>query len=79
MFLKIPLRTVTDCCCRITPFVKQLRRFQKLWLKPGEKQTVIFTLGFEDFAFINEQYTREVEPGEFIIRIGDKQTSIVLE
>ena len=44
---------ITDRFCRITPFVRQLRGIRKLWLEPGEKQTVTFTLGFEDFAFIN--------------------------
>ena len=62
-----------------TPFVKQLRRFEKLWLEPGEKRTLSFTLGFEDFAFINEKMEREVEPGEFIIRIGDLDTSVTLD
>jgi beta-glucosidase len=70
---------VTDRFCRITPFVKQLRGFQKLWLEPGEKKTVTFTLGFEDFAFINEHMEREVEPGEFVIRVGDLQTSLQME
>ena len=70
---------VTDCFCRITPFVKQLRGFQKLWLEPGEKKQVTFTLGFEDFAFINEKMEREVEPGEFVIRVGDQKASVILE
>ena len=70
---------VTDRFCRITPFVKQLRGFQKLWLEPGEKKTVAFTLGFEDFAFINENMEREVEPGEFIIRVGGLEASVILE
>lgn len=70
---------VTDCVCRITPFVRQLRRFEKLWLKPGEKKTVEFNLGFEDFAFINEQMQQEIEPGQFIIRTGDLQASLQME
>lgn len=70
---------ITDSFCRITPFVRQLRKFQKLWLEPGEKKTVAFTLDFEDFAFINEKMEREVEPGEFVICIGDKQTTVTLQ
>ncbi len=70
---------ITDCFCRITPFVRQLRGFEKLWLEPGEKKTVKFTLGFEDFAFINEKMEREVEPGEFIIRVGDLEASVIVE
>ena len=70
---------ITDCFCRITPFVRQLRGFQKLWLEPGEKKTVTFTLGFEDFAFINEKMEREVEPGEFVISIGTEKSSLNME
>lgn len=70
---------VTDCFCRITPFVRRLRGFEKIWLEPGEEKQVTFTLGFEDFAFINEQMKQEVEPGEFRICIGDLQGSLFLE
>ena len=70
---------ITDKFCRITPFVRQLRGFKKLWLEPGESKTVTFTLGFEDFAFINEKMEREVEPGEFVISVGDKQATVALQ
>jgi len=70
---------ITDRFCRITPFVRQLRGFEKLWLEPGEQKTVTFNLGFEDFAFINENMEREVEPGEFVIRVGTLEASVILE
>lgn len=70
---------VTDRFCRITPFVKQLRGFKKLELAPGEKRTVTFSLGFEDFSFINESYKREVEPGKFTICVGNLQAEIELK
>ncbi len=61
---------LTDCVCRITPFVKQLRGFKKVTLAPGETKRVTFALGFEDFAFINEQMRPEVEPGTFTVSVG---------
>lgn len=70
---------VTDDYCRITPFVRQLRGVKKLWLDPGEEQTVTFTLGFEDFAFINESMEREVEPGDFTICIGTQKATVTLK
>ncbi len=69
---------VSDVFCRITPFVRRLRGFQKVWLAPGEKKTIQFSLGFEDFSFINEQMKHEVEPGEFILRVGSEQYSLIL-
>lgn len=62
---------VTDLFCRLTPYVCRLRNFEKISLAPGEKKTVTFTLGFEDFSFLNEQLQPEVEPGDFKIRVGE--------
>ncbi|MBE6981486.1 MAG: glycosyl hydrolase [Ruminococcaceae bacterium] len=70
---------VSDKYCRITPFVRRLRGFEKLWLEPGECKTVAFDLGFEDFAFINENMEPEVESGDFTVTVGDLQESFVLE
>ncbi len=58
---------------RIAPFVRQLKGFEKIFLEPGEKRTVTFTLGYEDFSFINEQMEPEVEPGAFILHAGPLQ------
>lgn len=69
---------ISQMYCRITPFVRQLRGFEKVWLEPGQEKTVAFTLGFEDFAFVNEDMKPEVEPGEFKICIGDQKTSLFL-
>ena len=44
-----------------TALEERLRGFEKIWLEPGQKQTVCFKLGFEDFAFINEQMEQEVD------------------
>lgn len=70
---------VTDRYCRITPFVRRLRGFEKIWLEPGQKQQVTFALGFEDFAFVNEQMELEVEPGEFVLCVGTEQTVLELQ
>ena len=40
-------------CCPITPFIKKLRNFCKVNLKPGEKKTVEFTLTDEDFTYVD--------------------------
>ena len=37
----------------------------------ADDKTVTFTLGFEDFSFLNEQLQPEVEPGDFKIRVGE--------
>ena len=61
---------LSDVVATVTPPVKSLKRFTKVFLKPGEKQTVKFELGWDDFAFIGRQNKSVVEPGEFKITIG---------
>lgn len=56
---------------RITPFVKRLRGFEKIFLKPGESREITFELSAADFSFINEQYRQEVGYGKYTVMIGD--------
>ena len=49
----------------ITPPVRELRAYKRLHLKPGEKQTVEFTLASSDLAFFNAQGQFAAEPGKF--------------
>ncbi len=60
---------LTDCVSRITPFVRRLRRFRKIWLSPGRARRISFSLSRSDFEFINENMQPEVEPGEFVVAI----------
>ncbi len=62
---------LSDIVATVTPPVKSLKRFTKVSLKPGEKQTVKFELGWDDFAFIGRQNKPVVEPGEFKVSIGE--------
>jgi len=61
---------LSDIVATVTPPVKSLKRFTKIFLKPGEKQTVKFELSWDDFAFIGRQNKPVVEPGEFKISLG---------
>jgi beta-glucosidase len=45
--------------------VRELRAFERIHLKPGEKRTVNFTLNTDDLAFYNDQMKLAVEPGAF--------------
>jgi len=59
----------------ITPSMKRLRAFKKIDLKPGETQTVSFTLNASDLAFVNEKLKTVTEAGNFDVMIGDQKTS----
>jgi beta-glucosidase len=57
----------------ITPSMRRLRAFQKIFLKAGESKTVSFTLDKNDLAFVNADLKTVTEPGDFDIMIGDKK------
>lgn len=50
--------------------LRELRRFERVHLAPGETRRVAFTLQPDDFAFHDAALRRTVEPGEFHIIAG---------
>jgi beta-glucosidase len=61
---------ITDPVASVTRSVKDLRGVQKIFLKPGERKTVSFTITTDDLLFFNSDLKQVWEPGSFIIRIG---------
>jgi beta-glucosidase len=56
--------------------VKELKGFQKLWIKKGETKVVKFTLTAEDLKFYNEALQYNWEPGEFRVMVGGSSASL---
>ncbi len=61
---------VQDKVGSITRPVKELKGFQKIFLKKGESKTVTFTISVEDLKFFNNKNEFTVESGEFNITIA---------
>ncbi|MBO2516401.1 MAG: glycosyl hydrolase [Clostridiales bacterium] len=60
--------------------VRELKGFDKVYLQPGEKKTVTFTLDKRAFAYWNTDIDNwYVESGDFLIQIGTSSRDIVLE
>jgi len=59
-----------DPAASVTRPVRELRGFQKIRLQPGETRTVQFTLGPNDLGLYNTRMEWVVEPGEFMVWIG---------
>ena len=57
----------------ITPNMRRLRAFKKIFLKAGESQTVSFTIDKNDLAFVNAELKTVTEPGEFEVYIEDQK------
>jgi len=70
---------VQDPVASIARPVKELKRFRRISLKPGEKKTIVFTLTAEDLAFFDASMRRIVEPGEFKIMVGSSSEDIRLQ
>lgn len=63
---------ISDEVASISPPVKQLRRFIKLELKPGEEKKVKFRITADDLEFVDRNNKWVTEPGYFKISVGDK-------
>jgi len=50
--------------------VKELKGFQKIWLEPGQQQTVTFTITPEMLSFYDGNMKWGVEPGSFTLMVG---------
>lgn len=70
---------LSDLYATLTPDSKRLRGFEKINLKPGEKQTITFKLNQKDFSFTHLNNRLVVEPGEFKVKIGPLSKNFFVE
>ena len=60
--------------------LRELKGFQKVFLKPGESKKVAFTLDKRSFAYWNEEiHDWHVETGAFTIEVGDSSRNLPLK
>lgn len=60
----------------ITPPEKELKGFQKIYLKAGESKRVLFTLTEEMLRFYNASLQYVSEPGEFTVMVGGNSKDV---
>jgi beta-glucosidase len=61
---------IRDVVGSVTRPVKELKGFQKILLKKGEKQIVTFEITIEDLKFYNSDLNYDAEAGQFEVFIG---------
>ena len=66
---------IRDLVGSVTRPVRELKGFQKITLKKGEKQTVTFDISVEDLKFYNSDLQFVAEPGQFDIFVGGSSTA----
>ena len=72
---------IRDNFSSVTRPVKELKGFKKIWLDPGQSQTITFTIQPDLLAFYDKDMKWVIEPGDFTIMVGtssDKTQSIKL-
>jgi beta-glucosidase len=68
-----------DRVASIVPAVKQLRRFEKINLEPGESKVLNFELSASDLAFVNAENEWVTEAGDFTIQVDTLKTNFYLK
>lgn len=61
----------------ITRPVKELKKFEKIFLKKGETSIVEFSLNIEDLKFYNSNFEFEAEPGSFTLFVGGNSRDVL--
>ncbi|MCI0490989.1 MAG: glycoside hydrolase family 3 C-terminal domain-containing protein [Blastocatellia bacterium] len=67
---------VTDVSASVPVPIRSLAGVRRIFLKPGEKQSVSFTLSPTQMSVIDNKGKRVIEPGEFLVSIGGKQPGL---
>jgi beta-glucosidase len=65
-----------DKVASITPPVKELKGFQKVFLKKGESKDVVFNIDHSDLMFYDKDLKLIAEPGEFDVMIGGNSRDV---
>jgi beta-glucosidase len=66
---------IRDLVGTVTRPVKELKGFEKVFIKKGETKTVSFTISEEDLKFYNSELDFVSEAGEFEIFVGTDSTT----
>jgi len=61
---------VLDVAASVARPVRELKGFERVTLRPGERRRVSFTLGPEHLGFYDQRMRYAVEPGEFRVYVG---------
>jgi len=64
---------ISDVAASVPVAIRSLAGVKRISLKPGEKQTVSFTIASDRMSVIDNNGKRIIEPGEFLISVGGKQ------
>jgi beta-glucosidase len=67
---------IRDMVASVVRPVKELKGFQKIFLKKGESKQVMFTINIDRLKFYNAELKYVAEPGEFKLFIGGNSRDV---
>jgi len=70
---------VSDLVASLSPAVKRLKRFAKVYLEPGQSRTLTFKLRRDDLTFIGTNNKPIAEPGDFDVLVGGLKDRFTLK
>ena len=68
---------IRDMVATVTQPVKELKKFQKIYLKKGESKEVSFKLTTEDLKYVNSDLKWVYDPGAFKIFVGGNSRDVM--
>jgi beta-glucosidase len=58
----------------VLPPNRELKKFKRITLQPGENQRVVFSINASDLRFVGMDYKWDLEPGIFTVHIAQLQS-----
>ncbi len=68
---------VRDLVGSVTRPLKELKGYQKIFLKAGEKKTISFTISDKDLAFFTKNMSFKAESGDFEVFVGTNSAEMM--
>lgn len=69
---------VSDDVSSVVTYEKVLRGFERIYLKPGQSQSLSFQLGPQELELLDLHRKRVVEPGTFTVMVGSSSEDVRL-
>ena len=70
---------VADLYASLTPPVRRLKRFRKLHLEAGQRESLEFVLDRRELSFVGLDNQWRFEPGEFRVEVGGLSHTLLVE
>lgn len=68
---------IKDSIASVTRPLKELKGFEKVFLKAGENKTVTFELDVEKLTFYHPDMSFYAEPGDFVVYVGGNSNNLL--